>query len=258
MIEKLAHANGSNNANLPRRSKIFHFSLLELLIVVAIIGIVIALLLPARRGTREVARRNQCLNSLKQIAIALQNYADVHHALPPAYTTDADGKPLHSWRTLILPYVEEQQLFDSIDFTKPWDDPANAQANKTNLSFFQCPSVDIPETYTTYLAIVTPNSCLQPTTPRALSDIKDGASQTWMIVEVDAKHAVPWMAPTDADENTVLSLGGPNSRSPHPVGLNAAFVDGHVEFFSSELTADQRRALISIAGNDNSSIEDKK
>jgi len=229
--------------------------IINTIVLLAIICIVIVFLLPAKRGVREVARRNQCLNNLKQIAIALQNYADVHHALPPAYTTDANGKPLHSWRTLILPFMEEQQLYEYIDLTKPWDDPANARARNTPLSFYGCPSADIPETHTTYLAIVTPTSCLQPTTRRSLSEIKDGGRQTLMLIEVDAEHAVPWMSPVDADENLVLSLGEPASRTRHPNGMSAAFADGHTEFLLNDVPADQRRAMISVAGNDKASAE---
>jgi hypothetical protein len=68
--------------------------------------VLICLLLPAVRSARGPARRAQCGNNLKQIALALLTYETVYHALPPAYTVDADGKPLHSWRTLILPYLE--------------------------------------------------------------------------------------------------------------------------------------------------------
>src|SRR5262245_46299640 len=84
------------------------FTLLELLVVVAVIGILIALLLPATRSARPAARRAQCTNNLKQIALALRSYEQDHKALPPAYTVDESGRPLHSWRTLILPHLEQR------------------------------------------------------------------------------------------------------------------------------------------------------
>src|SRR5687767_15769954 len=101
--------------------------IIRLLTLGAILLLLAALLLPFSRGgaPREAARRMQCGNHLKQIAIALHNYHDVYHCLPPAYTVDAAGKPLHSWRTLILPFSEQKALYDQIDLTKPWDDPAN-------------------------------------------------------------------------------------------------------------------------------------
>ena len=75
-------------------------------------------------------------NNLKQIALALLNYEQAHHALPPAYTVDAQGRPLHSWRTLILPYLDQESLYQTIDLSKPWNDPANAKALETSLPFF--------------------------------------------------------------------------------------------------------------------------
>ena len=88
-------------------------------------GILVALLLPAVSAAREAARRTQCMNHLKQVALALHNYHDVFQAFPPAYTVDEDGKPLHSWRTLILPYLEQAALYEQIDLSKPWDAPEN-------------------------------------------------------------------------------------------------------------------------------------
>src|SRR4051794_27348607 len=116
------------------------FTLVECLVVMAILAILIALLLPAVRSSAgPAARRAQCTNNLKQIAMALHNYEQVYNALPPAYTVDAVGRPLHSWRTLILPYLEQETLYQTIDLSKSWDDPANAGARETLLSTFHCP-----------------------------------------------------------------------------------------------------------------------
>ena len=75
----------------------------KLLAVLGVIVLLAALFLPAVRTSREAPRRMMCSNNLKQIAIALRNYESVYHCLPPAHTVDAEGNPLHSWRTLILP-----------------------------------------------------------------------------------------------------------------------------------------------------------
>ena len=69
-------------------------------------------------------------------------------------------------------------------------------------------------------------------------------------MEVDSEYAVPWMSPSDVDESVLIGIG-PESKLAHPNGVNAAFVDGSVRFLSADMPADQRRALISIAGNDN-------
>lgn len=226
------------------------------LAVVVIIGLVMALLLPATRSAREPGRRAVCQNNLRNIALALRAYADKHGALPPAYTVDSSGKPLHSWRTLILPYLEHHALYKSIDLSKPWDDPANAAARKTIVEMYCCPSAADSDRRTTYLAIVGPNCSFQPGAPRKLSEISDGESTTLMIVEVDLDHVVPWMCPMDADEQIVLGLGD-NSPLAHASGVNVAFVDTHLQFLSADTPATQRRALMSIAGNDNAAAEGK-
>lgn len=222
--------------------------------VIGIIGLVMALLLPATRSAREPGRRAVCMNNLRGIALALRDYEKEHGTLPPAYTVDADGKPLHSWRTLILPYIGQIKLYKSIDLSKPWDDPANEAARKTVVELYSCPSAALPDGRTTYLAIVGPNCCFRPDAPRKLAEISDGEATTIMLVEVDLDHAVPWMAPVDADEQVVLGIGE-NSSLGHPGGVNVAFVDTHMKFLPSDTSATQRRALMSIAGNDNAAAE---
>lgn len=218
-------------------------------ILMAIAVVAIAFLLPAIRSARPAAHRSQCKNNLKQIMLALHNYHDEYHAFPPAYTVDADGKPLHSWRTLILPFVEQKPLYEKIDLTKPWDDPANAEAFKSTPEVYRCPSSMSPQNHTAYLAIVTSNSCLRPIESRQLSEIIDGTSTTLMLVETNSDHTVPWMAPQDADESLILAIG-PTSKLDHAGGIHAALVDGSVRFLNAQIPADTRRALISIAGND--------
>src|SRR6476469_182788 len=96
------------------------FTLVKLLVVIAIIGVLVALLLPAVQAAREAARRMQCSNHLKQIGLALQNYHDTFGSLPPAYLADSQGKPIHSWRVLILPFLENTTLYDRYSFDEPW------------------------------------------------------------------------------------------------------------------------------------------
>jgi prepilin-type processing-associated H-X9-DG protein len=228
--------------------------LVELLVVVGIIVVLIGLMLPAVRTAGGAARRIQCVNNMKQIALALHSYEQEHKALPPAYTVGAGGRPLHSWRTLILPYLEQAPLYQAIDLAKPWDDPANATAFKTVLPVFWCPSAVNPGNTTTYLAVVGPNACFLPREPRRLADITDGTSNTLMVIEAGRDNAVPWMAPSDAAESLVIGLG-PDTKFHHPGGMNAAFVDGSVHFLKATVTAPVRRALMTIAGNEELSAD---
>ena len=84
-------------------------------------GILLALLLPAVQAAREASRRMECSNNLKQISLAMHSYHDVYGSLPPAYTIDEEGRRLHSWRTLLLPYLEAGQIYEQLDLSQPWD-----------------------------------------------------------------------------------------------------------------------------------------
>jgi prepilin-type processing-associated H-X9-DG protein len=225
------------------------FRLGELMVVVAIIAVLIAFFLQADRSARPPSLRAHCTNNLKQIALALYNYEQAYETFPPAYTVDANGRPLHSWRTLILPFLEQQSLYKSIDLAKPWNDPANAKALKTIVSEYKCLGAKGSQDTTTYLAIAGPDGCLIPGKPRRKVDIKDGHDATIMIIEAGDENAVPWMAPVDADESLVMSIG-PTTKLHHVGGMNAAFVDGSVRFLRANTSAAVRRALLSISGND--------
>lgn len=232
----------------------FRFRLVELLVILGVIAILIGLLLPARRGSTEAGRRAGCSNNLKQIALALENYEREFGALPPAYTVDADGKPLHSWRTLILPYLEQRALYDRIDLSKPWDDPANKEAYDINIHTYHCPNGSDPRGHTTYQTVVADSGCLQPGTPRSRSDVTDNPSLTLIVVEVDAEHAVHWMSPMDADEAMIAGFKQ-SGKLPHKTGFHAACVDGSVRFLSSDTSPAALRAMISIAGDDDAAAQ---
>lgn len=235
--------------HLNPRKNLSGFTLIELVVVLFVLAVLAALLLPATRRARPAAQRTQCRNNLKQIGLALYNYESDYGAFPPAYTVDANGKPLHSWRTLILPYLDQQALYKKNDLSKPWDDPANAEALQTNLPVFSCPSSTAPQGKTTYLAIVTPDSCLQPGQSRMTSEVKDGLSNTLVVVEVAPEDAVPWMAPQDADLTLLLKYNE-KTKDAHTGGRHGLIGDGTVRFLSNQLSREQWRALISIKGNE--------
>jgi prepilin-type processing-associated H-X9-DG protein len=243
------------NDAIPKPRRGLGARLIESLAALGVVMLLIALLLPTiRSGGRGVGRRIQCVNILKHIGLALHSYEQAHNALPPAYTVDAEGRPLHSWRTLILPYLDEEALYQTIDLAKPWDDPANAKARETAHYVFRCPEQAGPPNTTTYLAVVAPGGCFLPGEPRRRAEITDDASETLMVIEVDDANAVPWMAPVDADESLVMSFG-PVTRLHHNGGVNACLVDGSVRFLSAKTPAEARRAYVSISGNDDGAVK---
>ena len=123
------------------------FTLVELLVVIAIIGILIALLLPAVQAAREAARRSQCTNNLKQIGLALHTYADVNKGLPPLsvrftwYVNSWQTQHL-SWRTRLLPYLEQQAIYNQVDWInrQVWNVEPGLTIRNIDLAVFRCPS----------------------------------------------------------------------------------------------------------------------
>lgn len=216
---------------------------------ICITVVLIGLFLPKMTRGRVAARRTQCKNNLKMIALALHNYHDVYAAFPPAYTVDENGQRLHSWRTLILPWLEHSDRYQKIDLSKPWNHPSNAEAFKTTPDFYRCPSFELPQDFTTYLAVVGENTCFHPTKPRAISEITDGTPNTLMVIEVPVKQAVPWMSPQDADEQTVLGISE-HDELAHRGGVQAALADGSARFLSVTMAPETRRAVISINGEE--------
>lgn len=129
------------------------FTLVELLVVIAIIGVLVALLLPAIQAAREAARRAQCANNLKQIGIAFQNHHAARNKFAPGWTEDErasapERAPNLAWGYHILPYVEQQPLYDQFDQERPASSgtPGGAVDNidliATDLSIYRCPSDD--------------------------------------------------------------------------------------------------------------------
>jgi prepilin-type N-terminal cleavage/methylation domain-containing protein len=117
------------------------FTLVELLVVIAIIGVLIALLLPAVQAAREAARKVQCRNNLKQVGLALHNYAQQHRGFLPALGRGPRGaQQWFAWRAAALPFNEQQALFDAIDFTSGPYSYDNWQVAGTVLKVHQCPS----------------------------------------------------------------------------------------------------------------------
>jgi prepilin-type N-terminal cleavage/methylation domain-containing protein/prepilin-type processing-associated H-X9-DG protein len=128
------------------------FTLIELLVVIAIIGILVALLLPAVQAARESARRTQCVNNLKQMGIAFQNYHDAMRRLPPGYLAagpyvdgETDTAPGWGWAAFLLPNMEQNAVYQLANFNLPIQHPSNAVAVQTWVTSYICPSDSVAD-----------------------------------------------------------------------------------------------------------------
>ena len=231
------------------------FTWVRLFVCLATIGVLLALLLPATRRARPAAYRMQCSNNLKQIGLALLSYESTYRRLPPAYTVDSNGNRLHSWRTLILPYLEQNDLYSRVDFSKPWDDPANEAVCRELLPVYRCPSNSTQRGQTTYMVVVTANSCLQPGKGRKLADCSDPLSDTVLVYEAEPSQAVHWMSPQDADE-AMFVASNENSKTAHTGGRTACFGDGSVRFLSSRVPPKILHGFITIDGGEHERLVD--
>jgi prepilin-type N-terminal cleavage/methylation domain-containing protein len=120
------------------------FTLIELLVVVTIIGILIALLLPAVQAARESARQLQCINNLKQLALACHNFENAKRGLPLLYSSSNQL----GWITQVLPYFEQGNLCEKYNFDQPWFDASNAEAVRQRIPVFECPTSPVPRLMT--------------------------------------------------------------------------------------------------------------
>ncbi|MBC8357072.1 MAG: DUF1559 domain-containing protein [Planctomycetes bacterium] len=117
------------------------FTLVELLVVIAIIGILVGLLLPAVQAAREAGRRMQCGNNLHQMVIAAQNYHDTYRTFPSGFILP--NKVF--WSGMLLPQLEQNTIYDTLNFSATWSSGPNAAACSTLLPVFRCPSAPVAE-----------------------------------------------------------------------------------------------------------------
>lgn len=135
---RVVFGDGTGNAAEAGRREALHrgFTLVELLVVIAVTGTLVAMLLPAVQAAREAARRGQCGNHFKQIGLGLMSYESVHRVFPPTFTR----APNHHLFTFLLPYLEQQSVYAAYTFAKNWSAVENRIARDAEIPVFRCPS----------------------------------------------------------------------------------------------------------------------
>jgi hypothetical protein len=198
--------------------------------------------------------RAQSVNNLRQIGIAMHNYHDANKHFPPpgiSDINDATGKPLLSWRVAILPYIEQQALYQEFDLTQAWDSPRNKKLIAKMPAIYILPGSEEKEGHTHYRVLVGPGAVFEKGQKIGIQQITDGTSNTIMVVE--AADPTVWTKPDDLPFD-------PNGKLPKfgisPDGFNALFCDGTVRFIRANTPADVIRTMITRNAGDIAPIPD--
>ena len=211
--------------------------------------------------------KNECSEHLKYIGLAFHNYHDSLGCFPPPYSVDENGKPLHSWRVLILPYLVAYgenrwwQLYQKIRLDEPWDSPWNRQFHDQMPDIYRCLAYtsDISDektaetmmrSMTPYSLVVGPDAYLPLPKKMCLREIYDGTSNTMLVTE--RRDPVCWMEPVDLSQDVAFQgVDADNGiGSPHPMGFNMVCADGATRYIPSEISQTILHAIITIAGGE--------
>jgi prepilin-type N-terminal cleavage/methylation domain-containing protein len=249
------------------------FTIVELLVVVAIVGLLVSLTLPAVFSAREASRRTTCANNLRQIGLALRMHHEHTGSFPPGGVEwrppgNTAGRQL-AWSAFILPFLDQQSLANQLDLSQAFDSPANRQAGAVVLPVFICPTslrgtrlVDGrgPCDYGGIYGerIQGPN---QP--PKGIlvydrtysdTDVRDGLSQTLIVGEDAAWSDGQWINGRNLfDQAFAINAAPPfenDLRSGHPGGAQAVLADSSVQFLTDDLDLRVLAALCTRAGGE--------
>jgi hypothetical protein len=200
------------------------------------------------RGLRQAAARTTSSNNLKQLGLAALNYEAGHRLLPPGYTTDRWGQPLHGWPTQLLPYMEHDRVFVMVQFDRAWDDPANRPAFTTDIKDYRSPSFDAAADPNGYaLTHYAGNSrLLTPNKRYSVGRIRNGASNTILMGEVSAGFR-PWGHPLNVrDPARGIRASADAFAGPWADGVTQfIFADGSVRRIKPGVSPEVLKALAS-------------
>ena len=218
--------------------------------------------------------RASCRNNMMQIAMAIQKYESAFGTLPPAYSTDEEGKPLHSWRVLLLPFFEKQNLYNAIHLDEPWDSPSNRRLWRKVPGVYRCPGCQLgrklgalsdANVSASYYAVVGPQTAWTGAKGLPLKEFASDKSKRLLLVEAYQPKRC-WMEPREFSTEEVLSLlcaekslghlhaeDALLTNSVRTYGNSLGFVDGS-SFWSAEVF-DESHARNLLTPNDNRKIK---
>jgi hypothetical protein len=201
----------------------------------------------ARVAALQAEARARSLNHLKQIGVALHNYHAIHNHLPPAALLDKEGKPLLSWRVILLPYMEKDELYKQFKIDEPWDSAHNKKL------IAQMPKVFAPggDGKTHYRVFTGKGTAFEGTKGLRFSDFTDGLSNTAVVVE--AGEAVPWTKPDElpyAADKPLPKLGAAGD------GFGLLFGDGDARSVKKKFDEKIMRRIITRNDGEAVNVQD--
>ncbi len=191
--------------------------------------------------------RKRSENNLKEIMLAMWNYHDSMGAFPPAAVTNKAGKPLLSWRVMILPYIEQNALYGEFKLDQAWDSPANKKLLAKMPKVYGLPGVRVKPEYGTFYRVFTgPDTPFRGNAGLRVVQITDGTANTLFVAE--GGEAVPWTKPDELAVGARKPL--PKLGGLFPEGFHTALADGTVKLLGRKVPERTLRALISPAGGE--------
>jgi hypothetical protein len=198
---------------------------------------------------RDAAQRAESTKNLREINMALHKYMQTKRTFPPAYRADKAGKPLLSWRVLILPYLGRDELFKQFRLDEPWDSPHNKPLAVPMPEVFKSPGSKVSgENKTNYLTVRGEKTVFSGSKGIGIQAIPDGASYTIMTVEVSDDRAVVWTRPDDFEYDEANPMKGLFGLWPD--GIIVGLVDGSTRFLRSSVDPAALKAMFTRNGGE--------
>ncbi len=233
----------------------FQITLLELLVIFAVIALLLGLLIPAIQSARAQAIRTSCFSRHKGIVCGVHVYHDAFKCLPLTYTTGPNGEPRHGWRVRTMPYIDSSSSYDKYSFQEAWNGPRNRTVfSQDSDRHYSCPAdTRKSPSDTNYLVVVDPTTIWPGEQIIHLSDVADGTGNTLMLVET-VNSGIHWLEPREFDMG-VARLGvnpspGPGIGSHHRGGAVCSLADGSGRFLSSDISPRVLESLLTKSGGE--------
>jgi hypothetical protein len=226
-----------------------------LLAASVVVSLLMALVFPAVSAARVEGHKRKSAANMKRIVLAMQNYEADYGCFPPAFVADSSGKPMHSWRVLLLPYLGYEHVYRTYNLDKPWDAPENMEVRFLMPDEYACPAdPDAAAQYeTSYMVFVGPRTLFRGAEAVKRDEVSDGVENTIMLVQTPS-CGVCWIEPRDLDVNImrfeVNGQEGIEMGSLHAGGAYVVTGDGQAHFLTDETPPDYVEAMSTIDGDE--------